>query len=572
MALGSLEVELLSAILEYVDDESPNTSKSVSLVNKHLYATVRRVRFRHQVLDFAQPGKATSRLSALLAEPEALRSIRRLTIAGHVHSNPSELLAIRSAHESLTKLIRELANLRSLVWGDAGPIPLDVLDAIHQCQPKTALTIYNCSGEANHKGLNDPAGLALTHSPALKHFQAIVWNRGSDTGLDLREAICKRIIANAPNLQHASVTTSKSRMLPTEGGGELEEQEERFYTHKQPSRSLKSLTLDGYGLSKWTLDHWGRFVDFSKLESFKCSRGFVPDKSYFELAPEFLPSLKHLSLNFSLGNRNAAIAAAADHYLATCPPLETVSLWRWMNVVSLPSILKHGPTLKTLQLHERESDSTAVPRGLLRATDVADIRRACPILQDFTMDIDREAEEWEDEVNNQAIYDELSLFSLNRVQLYFSLGVAAQILVAAGTGTRARPGRRARSSVEDADASSDSESSESARGGPPAKQAKLQQKGLTATERAMLPLRTAQETVSEAKSIWRTIFGQRRTGARALDIKIGEWERKTSTGYPADLVMWERNNRSYLQLRPHERDDMLDEVVVTCRGGLEGKI
>jgi hypothetical protein len=56
MALGSLEVELLSAILEYVDEESPNTTKSASLVNKHLYASARRVRSRRQLLDFTDLG------------------------------------------------------------------------------------------------------------------------------------------------------------------------------------------------------------------------------------------------------------------------------------------------------------------------------------------------------------------------------------------------------------------------------------------------------------------------------------------------------------------------------------
>ena len=42
MILGSLEVELLSNILEYVDETSPHTIKSLSLVNKHIDVTARR--------------------------------------------------------------------------------------------------------------------------------------------------------------------------------------------------------------------------------------------------------------------------------------------------------------------------------------------------------------------------------------------------------------------------------------------------------------------------------------------------------------------------------------------------
>jgi hypothetical protein len=573
MALGSLEVELLSAILEYVNEESPRTMKSVSLVNKHLSATARRVRFRRQMLDFTDPVKARSRLSAYLAEPEALRSIRHLTIVGHRHRDlPQELSEIRSTCESLADLFRDLANLRSVFWRYAGPIPLVLLDAIHQYQPRAALSIYNWSREADDADQNDPAELALANSPTLKCLQASIWHGAGDSYPDLREAACKRIIANAPNLQYASVTTGRSgcviRTLSVAEQAELAEKEEFFYIHKQPSRSLKALTLDGYGLSGQTLAQWRRFLDLSKLESLKCSRGFVPDKSYFTLAPELLTSLKHVSLNFTYNKNDADFAAAADNYLATCPPLETISLWSWMNVISLQSILKHGYTLKTLQLHERESLALDVPRDLLTASDVANIRRACPILQDFTMDVDREAAQWEEEVDNRATYSELSRFGsqLNRIQLYFNLGIAAQI----ADGQRLRSRGRASSALEDAGSLSDSDS-KSGQEGLQAKRSK-HSNGLSATEKAMLPLPSPKATSAHARSIWATIFGRRRTGDRALDIKIGEWERKMGTGFPANWVLWEQSNRSYLKLRPHERDDMLDEAVLTCQGGLEGMI
>ena len=556
MALGSLEVELLSAILEYVDDESPNTTKSASLVNKHLHATARRIRFRRQTLDLSKLGKARSRLSVLLAEPDALRCIRHLTIVGNAHSTPLEPPELQSTYESLARLIRDLASLRGIVWRFAGQIPLNILDAIHQCQPRAALKVYNWCRDADGADHTDPAELALAHSSALTCLQASIWNSGGGHP-DLREAACKRIIANAPNLQYASITTGRSgcvfTLLSAAEEAELAAQQEQFYTHKQPSTSLKTLTLDGYGLSKDTIDQWGRFLNFSKLESLKCSRGFVPNKSYFELAPTLLTSLKHVSLNFSY-SRDADIAAAADNYLATCSPLETLSLWSWMNVISLQSILKHGPTLKILQLHERESTHVDVPRAVLTSTDVADIRRACPMLRDFTMDIDREALDWEQEVNNQTIYAELALFALDKLQLYFNLGIAAQI-------------SRATSALNDADVSPDSEFCESDDGSPLAK-GREHHRSLSAREKALLPLRTAEDTVTQAKSIWRTIFKHRRTGERALDIKIGEWERKMGLGYPAHWVLWEQHNRSFLKLRPNERDDMLDEVVLTCQGGL----
>jgi hypothetical protein len=570
MGLGSLEVELLSQILEYVDETSPRTTKSVSLANKHIYATARRVQFRRQSVDLTDPWKAESRLSAYFTAPDALRSIRQLTVVGHKHSDlPDEVSQIKTTYESLARLIQDLANLRCIVWRYAGPIPLAVLDAIHQYHLRASLMIYNWSRAADNAEHNDPAELALANSPALTCLQASIWNGGGGSHPDLREAACKRIIANAPNLQYASVTRGRSgcviRMLSTTEQADLLKKEESFYTHKQPNASLKVLTLDGYGLSRQTLDQWGRFLDFSKLDSLKCSRGFVPDKSYFELAPGLLSSLKHVSLNFTYNN-DPEIAAAAENYLATCPPLETISLWSWMNVIALSTIMKHGNTLKTLQLHERESANLDVPRGLLTAADVADIRRSCPLLKDLTMDIDREAEEWKEEVGNRAIYSELGLFGpqLDKIQLYFSLGIAAQI---AGQTWRSGPSS---SALQDARFLSDSES-ESDQEGPQAKRSK-QDPGLSAREKALLPMPSPRAISDHVRSIWTTIFGRRRTGERALDVKIGEWERKMGTGYPADWVVWEQSNRSYIKLRPHERDDMLDRVVLTCQGGLQGKI
>ena len=278
MALGTLEVELLLAILEYVNEESPQTTRSASLVNKRFYAIARRTRYRRQTLQVTEAGR--SRISELTAQPEALRSIRHLTVEGDPHTKAIGLDEI----QSLTKFVQVLTNLRSLVWRDAGPIPLEVLDALHQYHPRATLKVYNWSRGVDDADHNDPAEIALAHSPALVGLQASIWN-----GPDLREAACKRIIANAPNLQYASVTTGRSgrviHMLSPAERVELAEKEELFYTHKEPSRSLKALTLDGFGLSKQTIDQWGRFLDFSKLESLKCSRGFVPDKSYFELAP-----------------------------------------------------------------------------------------------------------------------------------------------------------------------------------------------------------------------------------------------------------------------------------------------
>lgn len=243
-----------------------------------------------------------------------------------------------------------------------------------------------------------------------------------------------------------------------------------------------------------------------------------------------------------------------------------------MDVISLPSILKHGATLKTLQLHERETMEIDVARGLLDVDDVRKIRKACPRLQDLTMDIDREAEKWEDEEENPKIYHELALFGpqLNKIQLYFNLGIAAQIVnVHTPVGRLASP--VAGEDLTTVEVSSDSEFANSDDDDQPQKK-RLKQDRLSARDRALLPLPEPEHASAYVKNIWHTIFGGRTTGGRALDVKVGEWERKMGRGYPAPWVLWEQSARSYIMLRPHERDDMREEVVVTCQGGLQGKL
>lgn len=106
---------------------------------------------------------------------------------------------------------------------------------------------------------------------------------------------------------------------------QLQEAQSKFFTRTKPNPALRHLTLDGFGLSSHTLDVWGQYVDLTKLESFKCSRG-LPDVSYFDEAAGVLTNLKQVSLNFGY-QREPDMKKAAEHYIATCSPLQSLSLW-----------------------------------------------------------------------------------------------------------------------------------------------------------------------------------------------------------------------------------------------------
>lgn len=107
-----------------------------------------------------------------------------------------------------------------------------------------------------------------------------------------------------------------------------------------------------------------------------------------------LPNLKHFSLQLS-DYCNDNMRTAGERYFATCSPLQSLSLWSWSQIVSLPVILNsHGPTLRLLHLHEQESfdEDGEGMRRLLSVEEVKLIKDTCPNLQDFTMDLDRHAQ------------------------------------------------------------------------------------------------------------------------------------------------------------------------------------
>ena len=373
MGFDRLNHDCVSNILECVDDVSPQTTKnSLRFVNKAFYATTNIVGHRRKLLRFppigyfcpaSDPDHNNLDLSSWLSNDDVLRGLHYLTIASNRRSEQmiSSDLEPRDQEETkfenLVSLVTKLGNLKVLNWSYHGPIPLAVVEALQEHHPKAELRVYSFDRFSATDDHQDPAELALAKSPNLTIIKTSIWHGGHGTHPDLREAAFKRIVATAPNLRFASVVTGHSGCvihMPTEEElEELEQQSKKFLTQNKPNNALRALTLDGYPLNEETLKDWGKLVDLSKLESLKCSRG-LPDATYFTYAPQVLTSLKHVSLNLSYGSQ--AVKNLIQTYIQDIAPLESLSLWSWIGIVPLDGILKrHGETLKTLQLHERET-------------------------------------------------------------------------------------------------------------------------------------------------------------------------------------------------------------------------
>lgn len=596
MGFDRLNHDCICSILECVDDVSPQTTKnSIRFVNKAFYATTNIVGHRRKMLRFPpfghcchpNPDPADLDISSWLTNEDVLRDLHYLNIATAPlskqmdNSQGNSRQQEKRKFENLATLITKLGNLKLLNWSYRGPIPLDVVEALQGHHPKAELQIYHFArydDSANHE---DPAELALSRSANLTTLKASLWNLNNEGYLNLREAAFKRIVACAPNLQFASVVTGRSGCVintPTqEQLEELEECSAKFFTHKKPNSALRALTLDGYPLSQATLKNWKSFVDLSGLQSLKCSRG-LPDASYFAYAPQVLTNLKHVSLNLRYGSHG--FKNLIQTYIQDIAPLESLSLWSWIEAIPLDNILKrHGQTLRTLQLHERETtaDYDEEKRRLLSLEDLKSIKAQCPRLRDLTVDIDRYSKSLKPEVELKHHADKLETvasMNLEKLQIYFDLGIASMIH-SYGASYESADEEEHTNDVDHAPESQGAEVSSSAQTipdksplhpsptqcPPPKRLKKVKHPGSfsPSPDKAIEPF---------VKELWKKVFGGRPNGtSRALDVKFGEWERKMGGGYPVPWLLKEQSKKSWWIVRPDERDDRPGECVATKYGG-----
>ena len=553
----------MTRLTEQVDDEHPESTKSIALANKHIYSTSRLVSHRRKTLDFEQLDDIEVITTKWLQNPTALRGIRHITISSSPTIRYSSQVIDNDGGESwatFITFIKQAARLRTFKWKCFSHMPLTVIEALEKYHPSLQLTVYNYTRPSPSGDSQHPAELALAGSPLLVGISAKLYCDYTVYRRDFREVALRRIIATAPNLKYASVLVDQAERA----GHRATKNEDRdaFYSGCSPNPALRTLVLDGYRLSKATLEDWSNFVDLSALENIKCMRGGEPSSDYFAHALKVLPSLKHVSLNLRFNN-SKEFRAAVENYLSLCPTLESLSLWSWMRRVKLDTILRHGPTLKMLQLHEREEGMLGRPTMTLE--DVKAIREACPQLTDLTIDMRRESRNLAAETRNDEICKELALFGpqLEKVQVYFDLGIAS---IWAGLFIR---------NVGDEDSSSEEEDDESDEEEMPAFPGGMNGSEEEEDEVRVTPQSVRYKIIKPSKTrhieryvagMWQTIFGQKMTGLRALDIKFGEWEQKIGVGAGGrQMRSLETSLKTFWMVRPCVRDDRRHSCMIERR-------
>ncbi|KAJ9610219.1 hypothetical protein H2200_004996 [Cladophialophora chaetospira] len=586
-----LEVEVLASIFEFVDDESPRSTTAIAQTCKSFLYAVKLIRYRRLTVQWDHDTQtwlsSRGRPQQEWETEDLLRGLRHLTVKrGNLpniindrsdvddenddddddeNGDPADSTAIDIVPFSqLESVFRNASNLKTISWKVGYFPPCEVTKAIVNHQPNAKMNLFRAERLANRVGLLD-SEKTLATSSCLNTLSMT-----ASYGTCIEDHMTFQIVvALAPNLKFASLV-SLPVMRPSDS--ELSNRYRsnpdlwfpREYANRKPNSSLRHLTLDGWSLSAESLDYWARFVDLSSLESFKCSRGSIYS-SYFQRASQLLTNLKHVSLNLNSQERNEETSAAIEHYIATCPPLLTLSLWSWRGGVSLSTIFnQHGTTLTALHLHEREDDWYTL-RDTLSLEELRLIRESCPQLKDFTFDLNRVSRQLDLE-DYQNTTDELREFRLNSLQIYLDCGLPW--LAAPDRGDFQNPPRGPPRETADGELPGNCYGDSQYEAAVPiiVQAPRLSPTAPPPPTLTAQPPSTNREICRFLIGAWKAIFGSQTTGARQLDIKFGEVERKAAI---LPRLRGKRNLTVWARARPHERDDKQGEcfVEIECCGG-----
>ncbi|KIW23642.1 uncharacterized protein PV07_11826 [Cladophialophora immunda] len=585
--LLSLEAEVLANVLEYVDSESPRTTAAVAQTCKYLNYVAKLVRYRHITVRWDAGLQAwvdnSGRNQEEWETPELLQGLRQLTVCsgdlptllfspGHDDS-PTAPEHCKSFNR-LETVLRNASNLKTLVW-KVGYLPTEVLvETLQTHQPNAKMDIFRARRLTNaDRPLASEKVLAA--ATCLNSFSmSTAHNTCTEDML-----LFHMIVRSAPNLRFASILCYPPMDLESPIVNIRRRHLEIFWfppdQPRKQSSSLRHLTLDGWEMSDHDLAYWSQYVNLGCLEGLKCSRSRRVDRSFFERAPQLLTNLKSFSINLRAGDLSDEFLAAANNYIATCPPLQILSLWSWRGKVPLSTILdRHGATLQDLQLHE----DTDLPIGILRESlsveEIQSIRQSCPGLRTFTFDLTRASPQLQIQ-DYQGILDELRRFSLDKIQIYIDPGLQwfrwRARLIRQGRVTQEVLGSAYDDPtipLDDVCLPTGCSDNSQFEGASALTIDCVRHAGGSVYPFTLQPPSTHKAICSFLIKAWKTIFGSKTSGPRQLELKFGEWEKKFEPRRH-DLPDSTRDIRVFCRARPHERDDMVGECFVEfdCCGG-----
>jgi hypothetical protein len=568
--INSLSPELLEQIFECVAADSDKfkylqlsstseifdtgpTIRPLLLVNKSFYASAQRIHNRHKCLIIREESgdgdtqESLQFISELLHDPlktEVLRGIRDLTITCELYwrrrevgsGGPGEPVngsTYDQYIEQMVTLISKIPKLRNLTFKGDRPIPLSLLRVLEKHQPQCHLHIREWHRKSTDMDHNDQAEIALAHSPNLRTITVELWDDGN-TELDLRKYALKRIVLLSPHLESVDIKEGTLgcllRSYSPHERAQMDELGAQFTTGKPSQNNIKSLTSRGGDHVKMLEG----VTDMRKLESLDI--GWIPNFDFFcplTRRPRF-ENLRHLAveMGYWYDSRALLLETYLRDFLAVCSPLESLKIADQRGRVDLSAILDtHRHSLRKLHLHESEpkySDESP-DRHFLSLDGIREVRRRCPRLEEFTVDMERVPNQGQ----TREILEELARFeNLEKPTLYFPLDL---VNLASPSDTPKAPSL-------------------------------LGFRNEVTTDHVPAEPFNRKYTSSRLGNIYSLLLHQRKVNHlppfKEVRIKLGEWERQPPMGLPCDWECLEGRHKRCFVFKQCERDDSMDEIEI----------
>ena len=147
--------------------------------------------------------------------------------------------------------------------------------------------------------------------------------------------------------------------------------------------SLEVIKFKGYALRRSWIDN----MDWSRLRRLELTEFTQLER----LAPH-LSSLRAFAMRHHGYSLDPSKAQEIDGFLLKCALLEDLELVNLMEAIPITTVVRHGPELMRLKLHEFENFREGKRRIVLSLDSLMLLRESCPELDILEVDINRDGQ------------------------------------------------------------------------------------------------------------------------------------------------------------------------------------